>query len=135
MMNKQYAPKRALNFNKQQGWTMWSLMIVLGLFVLFAYIGLQLFPIYTTNSRVVNSMEVAVDNTPVTKITRANIIRTMNNQLYLDGADTLLDYKKDLEIKRSQREIILQVNYESRVHLFFNLSLVASFNNEVKRDL
>jgi len=53
----------------------------------------------------------------------------------LDGTHELLDYKKDLDVKRTQRELLVKVNYERRVELFYNLSLVATFENEVKKDL
>jgi len=127
--------KQLSSISRQEGWTMWSLMFILGVIALFAYIGLQLFPIYTTNANVENAMKVAIDNLDKSKVNRAAIVRTLNNQLYLDGADSLLDYKNDLEIKRTQRELIVNINYERKVHLFFNLSLVATFENEVKRQL
>jgi len=128
-------PSKFVSINRQGGWTMWSLMFIAGIFILFAYIGFQLVPVYTTNSNVTNAMQIAIDEVSPTKVSRSAIIKTMNNQLYLDGSHQLLDYKKDLDIKRTQRELIVKVNYERRVELFYNLSLVATFENEVKRKL
>ena len=126
--------KHISSYQRQSGWTMWSLMFVLGVLMLFAYIGFQLVPVYTTNESVKKAMRLAIDNTG-SNITRGNIIRLMNSKLVIDGADELLDYKKAVDLKRTQRDLIMTVNYEQRVELFYNLSLVATFNNEVKREL
>ena len=80
-------------------------------------------------------MQIALDDISPSKISRSGIISKMQGQLYLDGSHELLNFKKDLDIKRTQRELIIKVNYERRVSLFFNLSIVASFENEVKRNL
>ena len=124
------------NVSRQDGWTMWSMMITIGLIVLFAYIGLKLFPLYTGNSAVKNAMERSIEDISPNEISRAKIIKKIRDQLYLDGSvDGLLDFKKDLKVTRSQRELTLKINYERRIELFFNLSIVATFENEAKSDL
>ena len=123
------------NISQQKGWTMWSLMFVLGVVGLFAYIGFQLVPVYSTNNNIKNAMRITLDNTDPRSVGRSGVISKMNSQLVLDGAFGVIDFKKDLAVKRTQRELILKINYEKRIPLFFNLSLVASFENEAKRDL
>ena len=130
-----FKKKKFVRIDQQNGWTMWSLMFVLGVIVFFTYIGFQLVPVYTTNSNIVKAMQLSIDNVSPISVSRAAVIKTIDNQLYLDGSHELLDYKKDLEVKRTQRELLVKVNYERRIDLFYNLSLVASFDNEVKRDL
>lgn len=135
MNYKKYRPKHLSNTSRQQGWTFWSLMFVMGVIILFSYVGLQLFPLYTGNSNVKSAMVLAIDNSDPSTVSRAAIIRSMRDKLYLDGSHKLIDYKNDLVVKRTKREFIINVNYERRVHLFFNLSLVTTFENEEKRDL
>ena len=121
--------------DQQKGWTLWSLIFVIGVLILFTYVGFQLVPVYTTNSNIQKAMQLSLDNVSSSKVSRAAIIKTIDAQLYLDGTHELLDYKTDLDVKRTQRELVVQVNYERRVELFYNLSLVATFENEVKKDL
>lgn len=123
------------NIRAQQGWTMWSLMFVLGVVMFFAYVGMQLVPVYSANSNVKNAMQISVDGLSRNKISRAEIVRAMRSQLYLDGNDELIDYKEELNIERSQRELIVKVNYKRQIPLFFNLSLLAEFDNKVTKDL
>ena len=120
---------------QQKGWTLWSMLFVIGVLVLFAYVAFQLVPVYTTNESIKSAMQHAIDNVPPTQARRSAITEKMRSKLYVDGNHRLIDYKKDVDIKRTQRELIVKVDYESRVPLFYNLSIVASFENEVKRNL
>jgi len=120
------------NIKRQQGWTMWSLLFVLGVLMLFAYVGMQLVPVYGANGNIVNAMERSVDNKDLRKITRAEIIRSMNSQLYLDGTHELLDYKNDLKVSRNRNKFIVQVSYERKVPLFFNISVAADFKPKLE---
>jgi len=135
MKQAKFNSKSFKKIDQQKGWTLWSLIFVIGVLILFTYVGFQLVPVYTTNSNIQKAMQLSLDNVSSSKVSRAAIIKTIDAQLYLDGTHELLDYKTDLDVKRTQRELIVQVNYERRVELFYNLSLVATFENEVKKDL
>ena len=135
MKQTKFNSKSFKKIEQQKGWTLWSLIFVIGVLILFTYVGFQLVPVYTTNSNIQKAMQLSLDNLSSNKISRAAIRKTIDAQLYLDGTHELLDYKNDLEVKRTQRELVVQINYERRVELFYNLSLVATFENEVKKDL
>jgi len=57
--------------NQQKGWTMWSLMFVLGVVGLFAYVGFQLVPVYSANSNIKNAMQLAI----LRRILTLNVLR------------------------------------------------------------
>lgn len=131
MINKNTSARK---FNRAQGgWTFWGLAFVLGVLGLFAYIAMQLIPIYSANRNVQNAMQVALDNVDTRAVSRSKIIRSMEGQLYLDGAHNIIDYKKQLKVKRKGQNIILDVNYSQEVPLFYNLSLKAQFENTAQR--
>lgn len=123
------------NIKRQQGWTLWSLLFVLGVLLFIAYVGMQLVPVYGANSNIVNAMERSIDQQDLRKITRAEVIRKINSQLYLDGTHQLLDYKNDLKVSRNRNQFILQVTYERKVPLFFNISVAADFAPKVECSL
>ena len=123
------------NIKNQAGWTFWSIFFVLSVILFFAYVGMQLVPVYTTNSGVINAMERSLDNQDLAKMTRRTVIRKVDSQLFLDENHLLLNYKTDLKVRRSRREFIVETHYKREIPLFFNLSLVASFDNIVKRPL
>ena len=121
--------------HRQRGWTFWSFLFVISVVLFFSYIGMQLVPIYSANNNVRNAMARSLDNTDLNQISRAYIIRKMDAQLYLDGSHKLLDYKTDLKIKKSRKQIFVETNYRREIPLFFNITLVVSFDNVEQRNL
>jgi hypothetical protein len=124
--------KPLLNIKRQGGWTFWSLTFTLSVLAFFSYVGMQLVPIYTANSNVENAIERSVDGVNLRTVGRAEIIKKMDKQLYLDGSHKLLNYKEDLVIKRSRTLFTLQVNYERKVPIVGNISILAEFSPEME---
>ena len=123
------------NIKRQGGWTFWSLMFVLLTVLFFAYVGMQLVPVYSENENVKNAMQLAIDNVDPQKGTRQQVVRTLQDQLYLDGSHYLLDYKTDLKVRRSRKQFIIETNYRREIPLFFNLGVFANFDNIVEKSL
>ena len=123
------------NINKQSGWTFWSLIFTLGVIIFFAFIGIQLVPVYSANENIKNAMERSLDNVNLAQVSRSTIEKNMNNQLYIDGSHRLLNYKTDLDLKRSNRLFTIKTNYQREVPLFFNLTLLVKFDNVIEKDL
>ena len=123
------------NTRRQAGWTFWSMLFVMGVILFFTYIGMQLVPVYIANSNVVNAMRRSMEEVDLTKVTRAQIIRKINAQLYLDCSHELLNYKTDLKVRRSRKSVTVETHYRREIPLFYNLSLVASFDNVEEKSL
>lgn len=121
--------------NTQRGWTFWSLTFVMLVILFFTYVGMQLVPVYAANENVKNAMRQSLEDADLRRVTRAEIIRKMDAQLYLDGSHKLLNYKTDLKVRRSQRKFIVETKYRREIPLFYNLSIVASFDNIEERAL
>jgi len=120
--------------SRQGGWTFWSLTFTLSVISFFSYIGMQLVPIYSSNANIENAMERSVEGANLKTVGRAQIIKKMNQQLYLDGSHKLLNYKEDLKIKRSRSKFTLQVAYERKVPILSNINLVVSFDPMLECD-
>lgn len=131
-MTIQSKQKQFRSIANQQGWTFWSLMFVLGVLFVAAYITMQLIPIYGANNNLKNSMKVSVEDKDLRQITRSQIIKGMQAQLYLDGSSSIIDFKKDLKVTRNKKELVIQANYSRDVPLVMNLRLVADFNPALK---
>ncbi len=123
------------NIFSQQGWTIWSMMFVLSVLFVMAYIGMQLVPIYSANSNVKNAMYVSLEDKDLRKMTRVKVVRGMKSQMYLDGSADLFDFKEDLKLSRSKNTFTIEVTYEQEVPLIANLVLVAKFNPKVECEL
>lgn len=128
-------PKHFKAINKQAGWTFWSMLFIAALAVFTAYIVMQLIPVYTVNASIKNSMERSLDDVDLKRATRAQVVRNLQQQLYLDGSHETLDYKRDLKIQRSKAHFIVETTYQQEVPIFANIFLLIKFNNRVQRDL
>ena len=121
----------------QRGATFWSMTFVLAVLGFAAFVGMQLVPVYNANGNIKNAMSLTLDDFGADLMTakRSQIQDRMDNQLYLDGSHNVLNYKKDLKMRRSDQKFILETSYTRIVPLFFNLSLLVEFENIVERDL
>jgi len=127
--------KQPQNFRKQQGWTFWSLSFVLGVIMFFAYVGMQLVPVFAANENVRNAMTRSIEDVDLRTVSRSKVIRKIDDQLYLDGSHGLLDYKNDIKMSRSRNSFTLIADYAREIPLFFNLSLKAKFDTTIQCDL
>ena len=93
-----------------------------------AYIIIQLVPIYAANENVKNAMFVSLENKNMVSITRGQVIRGMQNQLYLDGTSDLIDFKNDFKMTKSNGKVIASATYQREVPLVANLVLLAKFS-------
>ncbi len=119
----------------QQGWTLWSMLFVMSVIFVLAYIGMQLVPMYSANESVKKAMMQSVEDKDLRKITRREVVANMNRQLYLDSNHELLDYKNELIVKRTGQQFLVEANYEREIPLAYNLVLIARFNPKVECDL
>lgn len=127
--------KPMVRFSRQAGWTFWSLAFTMGVIMFFAYVGMQLVPVYSTNQNIKNAMVVAVEGSDLRKVSRGQIIERMNRQLYMDSSHEVLDYKNDLKVKRSRNQFTVEAIYEAKVPLFSNISVTVDFNPKIECDL
>lgn len=130
---KKSTPQR--NIQRQQGWTFWSLLFTLSVLMFFAYIGMQLVPVYSANENIKNAMERSVEDVDLTKVNRTTIVRNLNAQLYLDGSHNLLDYKTDLEVRRTKEIFSVETHYQREIPLFYNIHMLVKFDNVVEKNL
>lgn len=123
------------NIKRQGGWTFWSLLFTLLTVLFFAYVGMQLVPVFSENKNVENAMQLAIDNVDPTKATRRQVVRRLQDQLYLDGSHYVLDYKTDLKVARSRKKFIIETHYRREIPLFFNIGVFVNFDNVVETNL
>ena len=117
-----------VNPKRQAGWTMWSMLFVMAVVFIAAYIVIQLVPIYAANENIKNALFVSLENKNMASITRSQVIRGMQNQLYLDGASDLIDFKNNFKMTKSNGRVVASANYQREVPLVANLVLIAKFS-------
>lgn len=119
----------------QQGWTIWSMMFVLSVLFVIAYLAMQLVPIYSANGSIKAAMLQSVEGKDLRKVTRRHVIGEMNKHLYIDSNHEILEPNNDIKMARTRSKFVLEANYEREIPLVANLVLIARFNPTVECEL
>ncbi len=113
----------------QQGMGLLSLLALLAILGFLSIMLLRIFPIYLNHFKITTHITEIATNPETHSMSRQEIKNLIGKRFQVDNVD-YIDIKKDIEItsdKKKQRTIT--VNYEARVDLFYNLALIAKFDN------
>ena len=120
---------------RQGGWTIWSLSFLF-LFIAFtAWLTMKLSPPYFDNQRLYEGMKKLAQRPAFGTMERTQLIRDLDNILYLDYAHTVVDLNKALTVEKTKTEKKVRVNYEVIIPLMYNVSALLEFENEVSGPL
>ena len=111
----------------QQGASVFSLLLIAAMVGMFLLAGLKLTPAYMDNNVITNGVEGALANNNLDEISigqfRSEVMKTVNVNR-VDGFDSssiIFTEEGNLEY--------IDVNYETRVPLFYNIDAVVKFEN------
>jgi len=119
-----------MNHHKQKGLTAISLLFVLALVGGAIYTALRVVPMYLNYYKVVSVLESIKEDRETADLGKYKIrdlISRRFNINYVEHIDA-----KDVKIKKTQKGMVMSVEYEERAPLFSNLSVVASFDKSVE---
>ena len=112
---------------KRQRGAFYSTLILVALVGLFLTAGLKIAPAYIDNNIIVDAMEGIRENNNIAELglpeIRTMLMRTLNtnNIRNFDAANVVL-------VREGAMEYI-DINYETRVRLFFNIDAMVKFEN------
>ena len=118
-----------MKMNRQQGMTMWGVMVIALLIAFFALLGIKIFPIYMTDMKIKSALEGVAKQSINTNMTNIEIREAMRKRLEIDNADSDVDLKTALIFEKRGRTRIARIQYESIAPLFYNLSILAVFDH------
>lgn len=113
--------------NGQKGITFLSFIIVLAVIGFFLFIGMRLFPVYVTYYGAVKDIKALSQEPGASTRTIEDIRNELERRFnisYVEG----LDLNKDIKLVNSPNGKQLQLKYEMRRPLIYNLDYVAMFD-------
>ena len=115
---------------RQQGMSLLGMVFVAIMVAGVVFIGFQIVPIYLENSNITRAVESVKDkiNSPQTSITEVK--RFIASQFSIDYISVI--EANDLKVRKNSGKILVDVTYEDRRPLFYNLEVVANFNKEIQ---
>lgn len=116
---------------RQHGATMWMIIAVMALVVMFALVVMKLTPAYLENAKVMNALERLAEDPRAATMPRAELIQKISDTLYIDMANDLLDLREAVVITKSAGKRTVEINYERVIPMVYNISALLDFENSV----
>lgn len=112
---------------EQRGASIYTTLIVITLVGVVLLAGLKIVPAYLDNNVIVNAMEGVIASNDVRTMglgeIRTEVMRTVN----LNG---IRDFdSQNIQLVREGAREYVDINYDARVHLFYNIDALVSFEN------
>ncbi|MDH3693702.1 MAG: DUF4845 domain-containing protein [Gammaproteobacteria bacterium] len=117
---------------KQQGMSFWVILVLLVFGIGSILLGMKLFPAYMDNLKLKEGLQTLADDPENSRLTKGQLIKRLDNILYIDFAHEIVDLKKAFKTRKTQTSTIMTINYERVIHLAFNISALLDFENEVE---
>lgn len=111
------------------GMLQWALVIAIaGFFLLFAF---KVVPLYAENRYVESALRsLETGGEKVEQMTDAEIKKKLGN-FYMINNVRSEGPTKNIKIDRRSEDLLITIDYETRVPLFYNIDLVLSFQNHL----
>lgn len=122
--------RRVLQGKHRQRGSMGGIMVTLLVVAAVVSVGSRLIPLYLDHNTMGTIMEKMSQENGLALESEANIRDTMRKRLKMNNIRDF-DLKEHLKIDRSKVGTELVLDYEVRIELVSNLSLIAAFNKKV----
>lgn len=109
--------------SRQRGAGLLKLLFVVGNLVLYAIVGAKLFPIYSNHFKLVKAVKSVAQEGEVDALA---VQKALSRRWMIEDIVTI--DPKDIKVVRGdEKKLSLDYDYESRVHLFYNIDVVLTF--------
>ena len=115
---------------RHDGITYLGMLVLLIVIAFFAVILIKVMPLYMEHFKVKSSLDSLAQEAKDTQkvLSPLEIEKHLLNRLSINDVDRV--NKKDITVTREGNKYVVTVSYEARVHLFYNIDLVAQFKND-----
>ena len=115
---------------RHDGMTYMGMLILLIVIAFFAVVIIKVMPLYMEHFKVESSLDSVRQEAKdsQTGLSPIEIKRHLLNNLMINDVEHVTD--KNITVTREGHKILVTVSYEAQVPLFYNLDIVAKFNND-----
>ena len=111
---------------REQGLTMISLALILGLIAFFVLLGLKIVPIYIDHSKVVNALAAVEATTEIETKSKREVINSLKKRFGFNYVYHIED--DDISIVKQGNYLKVDIDYERVEALVGNLSVLVEFH-------
>jgi len=115
---------------RQQGLTLLSIAFILALIAFFVLLILKIAPIYIDHSKVVNALAALKETTDIQTKSEQEVRSSLDKRFNMNYVyDVTQD---DIKVTKRGNYLKVQIEYETVVNIFGNLSVLAEFNDMIE---
>lgn len=116
---------------RQAGITMWGLVSVAFLVVIFALLLFKLIPAYLSDMKVSTALQSIQKQAQQSGMSRLEILTALERRFDIDSV-THVDPRQDVIIERRGQKSVVRIAYETQIPLIFNISALLEFDHSVE---
>jgi competence protein ComGC len=114
--------KQGLGLRKQKGFTLVGWIVVLAIFLFFAYLAMILTPYIVSNHTMNNILESLKQEPGITQKSKRDIWRLIENRMTINQVRSVT--RDDFEIVKTKDRVDVYLDYEDRVHFSGDIYIV-----------
>ena len=114
--------KQGLKYRQQKGFTLVGWLIVIAIFLFFAYLAMILTPVIVGNHTMDRILESLKEEPGITQKSKRQIWRLIDNRMLINQVRSVT--KDDFEIVKEPNKVVVYLDYEDRVHFAANIYIV-----------
>ncbi|WP_411726360.1 DUF4845 domain-containing protein [Methyloglobulus sp.] len=117
-------------FKRQQGYTLISLIFILGIVAFFILLILKIGPIYLDHTKVINALAAIEKTTDVETLSEAEIRASLDKRFNMNY---VADVKaQDMKVSKRGNYLKVEANYEVVEKIVGNISVLVEFHDVIE---
>lgn len=123
-----------MNFrSRQSGVTIWGLLVIGFLVVMFALLLMVLIPPYLADMKISNALTSLKRQAESSTMSRREILDALEKRFDIDSVPPEhVDIRRDVIIRKRGNMAVITIDYEVQKHLFRNISVLLTFDHRVE---
>ena len=117
--------------SRQSGATIWQMITIGFLVIIFALLLMKLLPPYLTDLKISGALSSLKKQAAASPMNRKEILTAIEKRFDIDDVNNI-DLHQDVIIQRQGRIATVSIDYEVQVPLLFNISALMEFNHSVQ---
>jgi len=116
--------------HREQGYTLMTLVLTLGLIAFFALLILKIAPIYINHSKVVNALAALEKTTDVQTMSENEVRGNLDKRFNLNYVEKVT--KEDITVTQSGNYLKVEIAYDVIENIWGNLNVLVEFDDVIE---
>ena len=122
--------KQSFKYKQQKGFTLTGWIVVLAIFLYFAYLAMIITPYLISNNTMNRILESLKEEPGITQKSKRQIWRLIDNRMIVNQVRDIT--KDDFEIEKGNNTVTVYLEYDDKIHFMGNIYILIERNKSVE---